>query len=150
MAEGIMNHKIKEYHIEEFLSVDSCGFERCHLGDAPDSRALSVMLKHGIDISLYKQRLFRKSDFTEFDKIYVMDMGNYGNVKAMARNAMEMSHVDYLLNEVHGEGNITVPDPYYDGIAAFEEVYDILDEACEAIVKKYRFREKERRKRYRK
>lgn len=150
MAEGIMNHKISKYGIEDFVSVDSCGFERSHVGDSPDSRALSTMQKHGIDISFYKQRLFRKTDFVEFDKIYVMDTGNYSNVKAIAKSPEDMQKVDYLLNEVHGEGNKIVPDPYYDGMSAFEEVYNILDEACEVIITKYQFRELKRKKRRRK
>jgi protein-tyrosine phosphatase len=40
------------------------------------------------------------------------------------------------MDEVEGEG-IDVPDPYYGGPDGFKQVYDMLDQACEAIVKRY-------------
>jgi protein-tyrosine phosphatase len=40
-----------------------------------------------------------------------------------------------ILNEVHPNSNEPVPDPYF-GNDGFEEVFQLLDEACEIIALK--------------
>jgi protein-tyrosine phosphatase len=46
-----------------------------------------------------------------------------------------MSKVKLLLDEVN-LGIKEVPDPYYGGVDGFEDVYQMIDMACEAIAKK--------------
>lgn len=93
MAEGIMKAKIEKYKLD--AEVDSAGFEPYHTGDAPDFRAIRVMKQHGIDISGQRSRLFRISDFDYFDRIYVMDSGNFKDVKSVSKNDVQMKKVDY-------------------------------------------------------
>jgi protein-tyrosine phosphatase len=38
-----------------------------------------------------------------------------------------------ILNEVYPGKNLSVPDPYYGGNQGFENVYNMLDKACEII-----------------
>jgi len=131
MAEGIMQAKIEKYKLS--AEVDSAGFEPFHTGDAPDHRAIKVMKMHGIDITAQRSRLFRKSDFDQFDRIYVMDSGNFNNVKSMAGSSHQMEKVDYILNILHPHSNMPVPDPYYGGEDGFEKAYQLLDAATELI-----------------
>jgi len=131
MAEGLMRAKIEKYNLR--AEVDSAGFEAFHSGDEPDFRAIKVMKQHGIDISGQKSRLFRKSDFDVFDSIYVMDSGNYRDVKSVAKNPDQILKVDYILNVSHPGSNKPLPDPYYGGNDGFETTYQLLDEAAEMI-----------------
>ena len=131
MAEGIMREKIKKYKLS--AEVDSAGFEAFHTGDTPDFRAIKTMKKQGIDISGQRSRLFRKTDFELFDRIYVMDSGNYNDVKSMAQKPGQMEKVDYILNILYPGSNKAVPDPYYGGEDGFEKVYQLLDAATEQI-----------------
>lgn len=131
MAEGIMQAKIEKYKLES--TVDSAGFEPFHTGDLPDYRAIKAMNHHGIDISGQRSRLFQKSDFDTFDRIYVMDKSNYNNVSSMAKNREDMQKVDFILNNLEPGKNNPVPDPYYGGDAGFENVYRLLDSAIEQI-----------------
>lgn len=131
MAEGIMQAKIKKYKVD--ATVDSAGFEPFHTGDLPDYRAIKVMNHHGIDITGQRSRLFRKSDFDTFDRIYVMDKGNYNDVRSMANNQQDMQKVDFILNCLDPGKNNPVPDPYSGGEAGFENVYKLLDSAIEQI-----------------
>ena len=133
MAEGLMRAKIKKYQLD--AEVDSAGFEAFHTGDAPDYRATQVMRQHGIDITSQQSRLFRKSDFETFDRIYVMDSGNYSDVRSMADHAGQMQKVDFILNVLHPGSNKAVPDPYYGGKEGFETTYKLLDAATEQIAK---------------
>jgi len=43
-----------------------------------------------------------------------------------------------ILNEVNPSQNISVPDPYYGGVKGFQNIYQLLDEACEKISKNYK------------
>ncbi len=131
MAEGIMQAKIEKYKLE--AEVDSAGFEPVHSGDAPDYRAIKVMNQHGIDISRQKSRLFRQSDFDDFDRIFVMDSANFSDVKSMARNSKDMVKVDFILNALHPGSNKPVPDPYYGGEQGFEQTFQLLDIAIEQL-----------------
>jgi len=139
MAEGIMQAKIDKYNLN--AEVDSAGFESFHTGDAPDFRATREMKLHGIDISNQRSRLFHKSDFDEFDRIYVMDSVNYEDVKSMATNHDQMLKVDYILNMTYPGSNKAVPDPYYGGQDGFSKTFRLLDSATELIAKELKNRE---------
>jgi protein-tyrosine phosphatase len=131
MAEGLMRSKINKYKLD--VEVDSAGFESFHTGDAADFRAARVMKKHGIDITGLRARLFRKSDFDTFDRIYVMDSGNFSDVNSKAENQDQMLKVDYILNTSYPGSNKPLPDPYYGNEAGFETTFELLDAATELI-----------------
>ncbi|WOD43666.1 low molecular weight protein-tyrosine-phosphatase [Hwangdonia lutea] len=132
LAEGIMRSKLPN---DTYL-VDSAGTANYHIGKAPDQRSINVAKKYGLNISHLKGRQFSVSDFDAFDVIYVMDETNFKNVIALARNDEDMAKVKFVLNEVYPNQNYSVPDPYYGGDEGFENVYKMLDEACDNIAKK--------------
>jgi protein-tyrosine phosphatase len=41
-----------------------------------------------------------------------------------------------ILNELYPNQNLEVPDPYYGDIKGFEDVYQLLDEACTKVLEK--------------
>jgi protein-tyrosine phosphatase len=43
-----------------------------------------------------------------------------------------------ILNESYPSEDKEVPDPYYGGALGFENVYQMLENACDSIVKKTR------------
>ena len=65
-----------------------------------------------------------------------MDESNYQNIVALARNSDDELKVKMILNEMHPNSNSSVPDPYYGGANGFENVYQMLDEACDVIATK--------------
>ena len=131
LAEGILRNKFTKYGIEG--EIDSCGFEPFHIGDSPDHRAKKIAEQNSIDLDSIRSRLFQPTDFDKFDQIFVMDSNHYQSVMEIARNQKDRKKVDYIMNHVHPGSNKHVKDPYYDSFGAFEEVFDQLDQACEAI-----------------
>ena len=131
LGEGILKSKVDS----EDVFVDSAGTAGYHVGNPPDKRSIAVAHKHGLDISTQKCRKFSKQDFSEFDYIYVMDRSNFSDVAALASNQEEANKVKLLLSEVE-LGIKEVPDPYYGGEDGFENVYQMIDRACEEIAKK--------------
>lgn len=129
LAEGIMRSKVNS----DEVFVDSAGTAAYHVGELPDARSIEVARKYGIDITYQRARKFEVSDFDNFDEIFVMDDSNYQNVLWKARNAEDEIKVKMILNESQPNSNKSVPDPYYGGNQGFENVYQMLDEACEII-----------------
>jgi protein-tyrosine phosphatase len=134
LAEGILQSKLDA----NFFSVDSAGTAAYHIGELPDLRSIAVAKKHGIDISNQKARKFDIKDFIEFDIIYAMDKENYQNICSLAKKNTELQKVKMILDEVKPSQNLSVPDPYYGGDDGFQNVYQLLDEACEKISKNYK------------
>ena len=132
LAEGILKSKLPK----NSFSVDSAGTASYHVGSKPDVRSIAVASKYGLNISNLKGRQFNVSDFDEFDWIYVMDEANFKNVIKLARNDEDIRKVKMILNEVYPNQNYSVPDPYYGGDEGFDNVYKMLDEACNVITKK--------------
>jgi protein-tyrosine phosphatase len=116
--------------------VDSAGTGGWHAGDLPDSRSIQVAQKHGVDLTYQRARKLRSIDYEAFDRIYVMDSMNYQDVKRLA-NEDEYHKIELIMNEVEPHRNINVPDPYYGEGDGFEHVFQMLDRACDAIIKKY-------------
>lgn len=131
LAEGILRSKLSEKFI-----VDSAGTGGWHAGELPDKRSIAIARLKGLDISNQRARQFKVSDFTTFDHIFVMDNTNYKEVIALAPNEATKSKVKLILNEIFPNDNNDVPDPYYGGIDGFENVYNMLDQACDEIARK--------------
>ena len=134
LAEGILQSKLDA----NFFSVDSAGTAAYHIGELPDQRSIAVAKKHGVDISNQRARKFDLKDFIEFDVIYAMDKENYQNICSLAKKDAEIHKVKMILNEVNPSQNLSVPDPYYAGVKGFQNIYQLLDEACEKISKNYK------------
>ena len=132
LAQGILESKVNP----DDVYVDSAGTAAYHVGNLPDKRSIAVARKYGLDITHQRARKFTTKDFDAFDYIYAMDSSNYHNILALARNDADESKVKMILNETHPRENKSVPDPYYGGDQGFENVYKMLDEACDVIVEK--------------
>jgi protein-tyrosine phosphatase len=135
LAQGILEHKVKERGLNWF--IDSAGTGGGHSGLGPDSRSQQIAIKHGIDISAQEARRIRYADIAEFDIIYCMDSSNYVNVRDMCHTLQEEAKVKLIMDESDPGKKMNVPDPYYGGQEGFEKVYQMLERACEAIIKNY-------------
>jgi protein-tyrosine phosphatase len=133
LAEGILAHKVKGNGLDWY--VDSAGTGNWHVGNLPDPRSIKAAKNHGIDITNQRARQFKAQDLEDFDLIFAMDSSNYQNIIALAKNEVEINKVFLIRNLVSPNQNLPVPDPYYSGEEAYEEVYQLLDEACNEILK---------------
>lgn len=132
LAEGILQSKVDSSQV----SVDSAGTAAYHVGELPDVRSIEVARKYRIDLTTQRARKFKVEDFDRFDEIFVMDDSNYQNVLLKARNEGDKAKVKMILNESQPNENMSVPDPYYGGTQGFENVYEMLDKACDAVAKR--------------
>ncbi len=132
MAHGILEEKAKKWNKQ--LIVDSAGTTNFHIDEKPDERAIKKMRNYNIDISKQKARQFHKNDFETFDYIFVMDANNYENIIHMTKSEIHKRKVDFILNVLYPQQNMSVPDPYYGEDSGFENVYQLLDTAIEKFI----------------
>lgn len=132
LAEGILRSKVDSKHIH----VDSAGTGGWHVGELPDERSIKIARKNGLDITYQRGRKFSTYDFEQYDHIFVMDNSNYRDVMQLANSEEEKQKVQLILDEIFPGENVDVPDPYYGGEHGFENVFNMLDEACERIAER--------------
>jgi len=132
MAQGILEYKITQDSLN--IEVDSAGTANYHVGHPPDQRAINKSLEKEIDISNYRGRQFTRSDFEDFDLIFAMDESNYSDIISLAQNETDSNKVHLILNKIYPNQNMSVPDPYYGGDDGFENVFNLLNEACDKII----------------
>ena len=135
LAEGILQAKADAAGLN--WEVDSAGTAGYHIDEAPHELSQKVAKQNGVDISFQRGRKLRKEDFIAFDKIYVMDSENYNDARRIAGDYWKENKVDLILNETYPHENRSVPDPWYGGFDGFIEVYEMLDKACDKIIKRY-------------
>tara|TARA_B110000967_G_C18866183_1_gene552829 strand:+ start:809 stop:1282 length:474 start_codon:yes stop_codon:yes gene_type:complete len=132
LAEGILAEKCAHLNV----IVDSAGTSAHHVGEGPDHRSIHIAALNGIDIGDQRARKLMKSDVEHFDLIYAMDSANYNNILKITDNKEHHKKVKLLLNESMPMQNKAVPDPYYGGDKGFENVYQLIDAACEVLKNK--------------
>jgi protein-tyrosine phosphatase len=131
LAHGILIDKLKDHNLQ--IQVDSAGTGNWHVGSPPDIRSINTAKKHGIDISNQRARQISNKDLDKYETIYVMDVQNHKDVSSLCSNKTQKNKIKLILNEKVSNSNKSVPDPYYDGINGFENVFKLLDEACQNI-----------------
>ena len=132
MAEGVLRSKVESLGLD--WHIDSAGTSNFHIGEAPDQRAIKKMGEKGVDISTLKARQFDVSDFDNFDHILVMDESNFSNVLRLAPDSSRAGKVKMIMDFVYPGERMSVPDPYYGGDSGFENVFRLLDEACDQFI----------------
>ena len=130
LAKGILWSKGKHLNLE----VDSAGTAAYHIGKQPDIRSIEIANKYAIDLNQQRARQFSRADFDKFDIIYAMDTNNYAHLISLASSETERNKIRMILNEINPNAYQSVPDPYYGGDNGFQDVYNMLDKACDKII----------------
>lgn len=134
-AEAVFNAKIEQYGQLECISCDSAGTAAYHEGEPADYRMRQFAQKRGYNLTSISRQVNPRVDFDRFDYIVGMDRQNVRDLRAMARNEHDLKKIS-LMTDYCTDGNYdSVPDPYYGGAAGFELVLDILEGACDGLLK---------------
>lgn len=134
LADGLLRAKVKQLNLDVY--VDSAGTSNHHFNEAPDSRMRLTAHQFGLNLDDLRARQFTTADFQKFDLIFVMDKSNYKNVISLANSAEDEAKVHLMLNELHPKQDLEVPDPYFGGDQGFIDVYNLLDDATNALIEK--------------
>lgn len=131
MAEAIFRQKVKGSGLEREIYIDSAGTGDWHIGKRPHQGTLSILQENNIDSSNMTARQFVKEDLNNFCYIIAMDGENLKNINKLKENDTG-GEIYRLLDYIPQSKIADVPDPYFTG--NFEEVYDLVEEACSELL----------------
>lgn len=132
-AEAVFRHMIAQRSGMPEVEVDSAGTHGYHIGRPSDERAMEAAARRGISLSGIRARQVEAADFERFDLILCADESNLAALKALAP-ASARARVCLLLD--YADTDIReVPDPYYGGGKGFEQVLDLVESACEGLIR---------------
>lgn len=122
----------REAGVADKYEAYSAGTIGYHVGEPPDPRMVRVAAGHGKTYT-HQAYQFIIPDLDRFDLIIVMDRENRGDVISLTRTPEQRAKV-HLLREFDPKGGKDVPDPYYDGLDSFEEVYSMIDRSTKGLL----------------
>ena len=131
MAEAIFRKKVAEAGLEKDFVIDSAGTGDWHIGNRPHDGTLKILRDNKVDSENILARQVKKEDLKQFDYIIAMDAENLGNLNRM-KGYGESGEINRLLDYIPESKVVDVPDPYFTG--NFEEVYELVEDACEQLL----------------
>lgn len=132
-AEAVMNGFIKERGLDSHITCDSAGTYGGHAGEPADSRMMRHASIRGYDLTS-RSRQLKEKDLEKFDLIIGMDDSNMKNIRHLDRNSKFDHKIVKMTDYCTRTAATEVPDPYYGGAQGFENVLDILEDACEGLL----------------
>lgn len=135
-AHGVFQALVDNQGLGDAILVDSAGTHSYHTGNPPDPRSQATARARGVELSSLRARRFESSDFVEFDYLLGMDHGNLADMLALKPDDAGAA-VNLMLDFSESFERKEVPDPYY-GDGGFEDVYDMIDDAAQGLLKQIR------------
>jgi protein-tyrosine phosphatase len=142
-AEGVMNHLLAQEKLTGQVVCDSAGTSAYHIGEPPDRRMTAAAKQRGI-LLVGQARQFTKADFEKFDLILAMDRDNFADICFLDPAGKYKYKVRLMCDFCTRHTLREVPDPYYGGPEGFNQVVDLLLDACEGLLNYIKKEELER------
>ena len=136
-AEEIMRTLVKQAGLEQEIEMDSAGILNYHQGELPDSRMRMHAARRGYELT-HRSRPVCTDDFFEFDWLIGMDDRNIQDLKDRAPSPEAEKKICRMTDFCRVKQVDYVPDPYYGGAQGFENVLDILEDACSGLLEEIR------------
>jgi protein-tyrosine phosphatase len=132
-AHAVLRQRIAQHALGDWLSVDSAGLESWHSGEPPDPRSTRHARLRGYQLSDLRARHFRPADFERADWVLVMDEGHLRHAARLC--PPQHAHKLHLLTDFcRRHEAVEVPDPYYGAADDFEQVLDLIEDACDGLL----------------
>ena len=134
-AEAVMKSVVNKIGRDKDFFIDSAGIISVHKGEPADNRMRKHAARRG-DAVTSISRPVNYSDFEQFDIIVGMDNTNIDDLKDKAPSVEAQKKIYKMTDFCERSQYDYVPDPYYGGQDGFELVLDILEDACDGLLKK--------------
>ena len=133
-AEGVLRHMVTQEGRFKDLKIQSCGIGDWHIGQLPDERMRDTAKLRGIILASRGQQ-FKLHFFDEYDYILAADHEVLHDLYRHAQSPMHKAKVHLITAFSPTYKDQEIPDPYYQGDAAFDLVLDMLEDSCEGLLK---------------
>lgn len=128
-----MNHLIDQAGLTGQIVCDSAGTSDYHIGSPPDRRMTAAATQRGIPMKGHA-RQFTTTDFEAFDLILAMDRDNLAGICYLDPTGRYRHKVHLMCDFCTRHTLKEVPDPYYGGVDGFNQVMDLLEDACQGLL----------------
>jgi len=133
-AEGVFAHYVEKRGLAEAFRIDSAGTIGYHTGELPDRRTRQAASQRGYSLTS-RARQVTPADLDTFDLVLAMDQVNLRDIQRLAGGNPTRAEVRLFCDFLpKGDSRRDVPDPYYGGPEGFEEVLDMAEAACPALL----------------
>jgi len=133
-AEAVLRARLLGARLDGLVEVDSAGTHGFHQSEPPDPRAQAHARRRGYDLSELRARNVTPADFQRFHWMLAMDEGHLGWLQRNAP-ASATARVELLMRHARRRRDtLEVPDPYYGGPDGFEQVLDLVEDACDGVL----------------
>ena len=132
-AHGVFKRKLMGTGLEHQMTVDSAGTHNYHPGSPPDERSQAHAAKRGYDLSGLRARQITDDDYAKYDLILVMDWDNLALVQEDCPSE-HRGKIRRLTEFCLTHDAPVVPDPYHGGAKGFDQVLDLVKDACDGLL----------------
>ncbi len=134
-AQTIMQSLVDEAGLTHEFHLDSAGILNYHQGEMADPRMRAHAARRGYNIT-HLSRPVETSDFYDFDLILGMDDSNIDDLHDRCPDPVLQYKIGRMTDYCRLKQADHVPDPYYGGAQGFENVLDLLEDACSGLLEK--------------
>jgi protein-tyrosine phosphatase len=134
IAEGVLRAKLAAAGLQQRVHIDSAGTHGYHSNEPPDPRAIRRAALRGYAIGGLRARPVAPADFDHFDWMLAMDDSNLAWLKQRQPDGSAVRLGRLLDHARQHPGVREVPDPYYGPEAGFDQVLDLVEDACDGVV----------------
>lgn len=134
-GEGVFKHYVQEQGEEDLFYIDSAGTTGAHAGASADPRMIEAASQRGYQLDSSARKVLA-SDLEFFDLVLAMDFENRIHLRSLSDNDPDnLKMLGHFLPDAdqHSDTARSVPDPYYGGKEGFEQVLDMVEQACPEI-----------------
>lgn len=128
-----MQHLVDEEGLGGAIELDSAGILSYHQGEPADPRMRAHAARRGYNIT-HLSRPVTAGDFRRFDLILGMDDGNIDDLMERCPDVENQRKIGRMTDYCRLKHADHVPDPYYGGAQGFENVLDLLEDACAGLL----------------
>jgi len=136
-GEGVFRRYVEDAGLGERILIDSAGTIAYHVGELADPRMREAAVRRDYALDSVARAVV-PDDYARFDLIIAMDHDNYRDLVRRAPGRTD--HVEMLGRFLPGvdsnDAAPPVPDPYYGGAAGFDQVIDLIEQACPAMLQR--------------
>lgn len=131
-AEGILRKKAEALGLP--IEVDSSGLGDWYLGQMADQSTRTAALRRGV-ILAGRAKKFLPVNFEEFDYILAADKHILHELQKAAATPEQKAKLSLITDFSSAFKGLDIPDPFHKGEAAFEHILDMLEDACDGLLK---------------
>ena len=135
MAEIILRDLAEQRGLHHDLEITSAGTGEWHVGEQADPRTRAALGRVGYSADAHRAKQFDPEWFDAVDLLVTFDRGQRRILRSWAETEAQRALIRPLLSFSPDAGTRTeVPDPYYGDDELFDEVRDVIIDACEHLL----------------